>query len=136
MQKSWLLGLALTAMTLVASAQVYEWRDAQGRRIFGDMPPPGVDARLIHGSRPAATRQEVAPAEQQEDTEGVFAAAERELAAQRARACAQAQAQIATLESDQRISRLDEQGERVFLSDEERAQELADTRRFIADNCP
>lgn len=59
-------------------------------------------------------------------------AAEQEgLAAERARGCEQARAYQRTLESGARIARTDKNGERAFLSDGERAQEAAQTRRLL-----
>lgn len=147
MLRSWLSGLALAAMTVFASAQVYEWRDAQGRLIYGDMPPVGVDAKLIRSTTPATTpgpqvsttasERELQRREEQADRAEAVAqqAAARERAAERERACGQARGQLVALESGQRVARFNEQGEREFLTDEQRAEEIERTQRFIADNC-
>jgi hypothetical protein len=141
MLRSWLLGLALAAMTVSASAQVYEWRDAQGRLIYGDMPPVGVDAKLIRGAsiRPApAPGQEGAAAEPEpaaDEDETPQETIARGLAAVRDQACGQARGQLAALESEERIARVNAQGEREFLTDEQRAEEIERIQGFVSENC-
>ncbi len=53
------LALALGALiAATAHAQVYKWRDADGRLHFGDQPPPGVTATQLRGGpapAPSAT---------------------------------------------------------------------------------
>lgn len=147
MLRSWLVGLVLATTAMCVSAQVYEWRDEQGRRIYGDMPPVGVDATLVRGATPARTpdpdaasaaaERELQRREaQSERTEAAAQeAVERERAAERERACGQARGQLVALESGQRLARFNEQGEREFLTDEQRTEEIERTRRFITDNC-
>lgn len=49
-----LLSLAvLIVLSSIAQAQIYEWRDAQGRLNYSDHPPQGVNARLVKGGTPA-----------------------------------------------------------------------------------
>lgn len=137
MLRSCLVGLVLAMAAVCASAQVYEWRDAQGRLIYGDMPPVGVDARLIRGAatQSAPDTGQRAPQREAERDETPEETIARGLAAVRDQACAQARSQLALLESDQLIARMNEQGEREFLTDEQRAEELGHTQRFIAENC-
>ncbi|MCG5512424.1 DUF4124 domain-containing protein [Ectothiorhodospira shaposhnikovii] len=45
--------LLLLMLALPAQAQIYQWTDEQGRPVFGDTPPDGVDARPIRVERPA-----------------------------------------------------------------------------------
>jgi hypothetical protein len=49
--------------------------------------------------------------------------------------CERASEYKRVLESSERIVRNDKNGERIFLSDEQRARELKDTKRMIADDC-
>ncbi|MEC4719430.1 DUF4124 domain-containing protein [Noviherbaspirillum sp. CPCC 100848] len=58
-------------------------------------------------------------------------AEEAKLAADKARNCERAQDYQRSLESGVRISRTDKNGERTFLSDEQRERELGDTRRLL-----
>lgn len=72
-------------------------------------------------------------AERAEAEKKAAEAAEREM--KLARACADAKGDIRSLESGQRISRINESGEREFLSEAERQQRLQDARRSISERC-
>ncbi len=61
-------------------------------------------------------------------------AEEARMAAAKARQCEQAQSYARSLKSGERIAVTDKNGERGYMSDEKRAQELADARR-IQDAC-
>lgn len=147
MLRSWLVGVALATMAVCVSAQVYEWRDEQGRLIYGDMPPVGVDAKLIRNAGPASTppaqaspaaaERELQRREEQAERTGALTqeAADREREAERERLCSQARGQLAALESGQRVARFNEQGERELLTEEQRTEEIERARRFITDNC-
>lgn len=62
-------------------------------------------------------------------------AEEQKAAAQRADNCQRARTQIASLESGQRIARVNAQGEREFLDDGQRAAELRRAREIAASEC-
>jgi hypothetical protein len=57
------------------------------------------------------------------------------LSAQRAENCQRARTQVATLESGQRMARVNAKGEREVLDDKARAEELAQARDAAASNC-
>ncbi|MDB5840725.1 MAG: hypothetical protein JWQ23_2677 [Herminiimonas sp.] len=61
------------------------------------------------------------------------AADEQKLAGERARTCDQARAYQRSLESGERLARMDRNGERFFLNDAQRAQEAAETKRILGD---
>ena len=170
------IALALVAGT--AGAAQYQWRDAKGRMVYSDLPPPSSVApdRIIRapavvaaepakvapvaaaspGASPAATAGAPnAPASapsiaglSNADREMAWRkraadrAAEDKKAAEAAnrktelaRACSDAQGNIRSLESGQRISRSNTAGEREFLSDAERVQRLAQARKNVGENC-
>lgn len=59
-----LLALSLT-LALPAAAQVYQWRDAQGRINYSDTPPPSGAAKTVKpASRPKAPAAEEAAADE------------------------------------------------------------------------
>jgi len=63
--KKALLLLILMALPLMAHAQVYKWKDASGKTIYSDVPPPSnVKQESIIGSKPVApaAAPSVAPA--------------------------------------------------------------------------
>ena len=145
-----LVTAALLAFSGAALAQQYKWVE-NGRVRYGDVPPPGVNATRLRppppGSAPAAAPRGKGPLsaaakdadfrKRQQD-----AAKEREkqdLAAQDAAGkrenCERAQEYVRTIESGQRISRTDSKGERYFLDDAQRAQELDQARQAAKQWC-
>jgi len=45
-----MLALAALLIATGAAAQVYRWTDAHGRTVYGDKPPPGVNAQKVENS--------------------------------------------------------------------------------------
>jgi type IV secretory pathway VirB10-like protein len=150
---------ALALTSLLAHAQ-YSWIDDKGTRVFADRPPPpGTPPERIlktpRGFEPrppqpdaaaaapaSAPTAKAAPTLAERDEDFRKRAAQREAddkkAAQEAtdKAAKTANCQIArenarTLEAGVRISTVDEKGERVILSDEERARRTARTRQTL-----
>lgn len=139
------------AFCSAALAQQYKWVDKDGRTRYGDIPPPGVNATRLKGP-PAASAPPAAPG-----AKGPLSAAEKDaefrkrqqdaqkerekqdLASQEAAGkrenCARAQEYVRTLESGQRVSRTDSKGERYFLDDAQRAQELAQAQQAAKQWC-
>lgn len=62
-------------------------------------------------------------------------AEEKKVAAQRSDNCNRARTQLATLESGQRVARVNTKGEREYLDDQARASEVTRARELIASNC-
>ena len=124
------------------------WLDPKGVKQYSDMPPPpGTPASRVlqsPGLRTAPGSPEKAAAPTMAERNAAFEKrrieqAEREskeseqarLAADAAANCEQARAYIRTLASGERISRVDRNGERSYLSDQERAQETTAARRVV-----
>lgn len=161
MGKSLLL-MALLLAAAGASAQQYKWVDRNGRVQYGDTPPPGVSAQPLRGSsRPAAPAPAEAPEapaagdaaakkgpptmaerdaefrkrrEEAEKEQQKQAKAEQEARLKKDN-CERAQAAARQLESGQRISRTDVNGERYFLDDAAIAKEAARARQLAKDWC-
>ena len=139
-----------------AFAQQYKWRDADGKVRYGDVPPPGVKAERLKGPStgyapapaPAAAAKkdekgakplspEAAYRKRQEDAQKEnekAAQAEQEAAAKREN-CVRAQESLRTLESGQRVSRTNAQGERYFLDEAAVAQETEKARQAVQQSC-
>lgn len=141
------LFLALIA-TAALGAEVYTWRDAGGKVHYSDTPPAGVDAKKMRGgastdsSTPAASRRSLADQEMEfrkrrSEAEAAQAKAEKEKseAEESKRNCEQAKSQLQALESGQRMSRPNAQGETVVMDDEVRAQEIERTRKAVQSWC-
>lgn len=141
-----LLGTLLSASV---HADVYQWRDESGRLVYGDQPPPGINATLVR-SHPASgatgAARSAAPAatsEQATEEGSSLSRSEREAIAKRTReqeesrkrACDETRNYLAALESGQRVARFNEKGERVFMDDKDRLQTIERTRATLRDNC-
>lgn len=147
---------ALLLASSLASAQ-YSWIGENGVRQFSDRPPPPstpphkilkTPDRTAHASPPAPApaparepqtlaereAQYIARSkmrEEQERTDQAEAQRRRDLAEH----CQNARDMRAQVQSGIRIARFDDKGERVFISDEERAAQLARANRILAE-CP
>ena len=141
-----------------AQAEIYEWRDAQGRINYSDQPPPGVNAKLIRSGTTAASPASAPAADlpagadnagktlaeqelefrqrrQQAAEEKARQEAERAQAAERARTCSEQRSQLAALKAGQRVSRFNAQGEREFIDDVTRVEEITRRETFLRENC-
>ncbi|WP_413674740.1 DUF4124 domain-containing protein [Massilia cellulosiltytica] len=147
-----LLLLAAVAVSAPALAQ-YSWIDDHGTRVFSDRPPPPgtPPARILKPPRGAAST-EATPAEATRPTAPTLAdrdadfrkrAAEREADERKATQdaqrkadndaqCAAARRSEVVLTSGVRIADMDDKGERVFVTDEEKARRLVQVRRVLA----
>lgn len=157
------LGMAALMLlsTLPAQAQ-WRWRDASGRVTASDLPPPREIPDKDILQRPAGARTPVMPpaaasavasaaaaasaakvdkelearkraADQQQKDKAQ--AAEQRLAAQRAENCSRARSHLATMESGQRVARINAKGEREFLDEPARLQEVRRAQEVIASDC-
>ena len=155
MKKLLVLAAAL-AFSAGASAQLYKWKDANGRTRYGDTPPPGAAATQIRGPSaipappPAADAKDdkadkgdkaLTPEQAFRKRQQERAAAEDKAAKERAEAaakksnCQTAQTQLRLLQSGQRVSTLNAAGERVYLDDAQRSAETARAQKAVSDWC-
>jgi hypothetical protein len=148
-----LISLLLMMFATAAAAQLYKWVDKDGKVRYGDTPPPGVKATPLKGpSGPAAAPSAATKGEKDKgeklSPEAAFrkrqedAAKEREKQAksqQEATAkqenCARAQEALRSLESGQRLARIDAKGERYYLEDADVARETAKARQAMQQAC-
>lgn len=143
-----------------AQAQIKCWTGADGKRVCGDVPPPGSKTVTIRNpSGPAAPPPSakdakdakgakksgpMTPAEQEADyrkrqAEAQKAAAKAEQERQDAEAkkenCARAREAAQTYESGQRVARTNAQGERIFLDEAQTQAELVKARQAVQQWC-
>ena len=138
-----------------AFAQQYKWRDADGKLRYGDVPPPGVKAERLKapssGYAPAPapsaaakkdaagktlTPEQAFQKRQEDAAKDRDTQAKADQAAQQKREhCERAQAALRTLESGQRVSRTNAQGERYFLDEAAVAQETEKARQAVQQSC-
>ena len=153
-----LLTLLLAVASSGAQAQ-YLWRDKAGQMHASDLPPPAdvadkdvlrrPSASAARSAAPlaaalpasAASRVGVDPeidarrAKAEQADKARAKVEEERLASQRAENCQRARAQMASLDSGQRLARVNAQGERVVLDDKARADEADAARRVITSDC-
>lgn len=144
-----MLFLALTA-TWAFSAEVYTWRDAGGKIHYSDSPPPGVEAKKMRGGTSEDTQPpaQAAPRRSLADQEMEFRKRKTEAEAAQAKAdkekseaeeskrnCEQSRNQLQALESGQRMSRYNAQGETVVMDDDTRVQEIEKARKAVQSWC-
>ena len=138
------IGLCLTG---VCFAQVYQYRDANGRMVYSDTPPPEAGAKETQ-VRPAAgpaseeARKALAEKTKEFDKRREEAAENQkkadEEAAKKAKAdsnCSDARNQLTALESGQRMAKYGKDGEHIVLDDAMRAEETARTRALVDKWC-
>jgi len=120
-----------------ASAQQYKWVDKDGKVRYGDVPPPGANATRL---KPPSAASAPAPAAAAKKDAAKPKQAERQVLTEEQTQmkrdnCARAQESLRTLESGQRISRIDSKGERYYLDDGQIAQETAKARQSVSQWC-
>ena len=149
-------------VALPASAQMYKWVDSDGKVQYSDKPPPSnIKTEKLRipahaASAPAASegkgtaqkdavkvgpktaveqdqafRKRQLDAAKAQEEEGQKRAKVRE----RAENCKRVKAALANLQIGGRQMRIDEKGERVFLDDQQIAQEAAKAREEAAAAC-
>jgi len=136
----------LWALLVPASAQVYKWVDEKGVTHYGERPPQGksaqeVEQRLANpgpasgkAAQPNWKEQDLEFRRRRIESEQTEAKTRQREASQK-QACNQARDQLAQMKSARRVYRLDEKGERVFQSDDERNGSIARLEQLVSENC-
>ncbi|MDR2625950.1 MAG: DUF4124 domain-containing protein [Zoogloeaceae bacterium] len=129
-----------------AQAEVYKWKDAQGRTIISDTPQPGkkgaaVPSATIDPSDSSSVKalddQDMEFKKRQEEREAAEKKQNEEAAAaaKKAENCDRSRRNLEMLESGARISQQNEKGEREFINDQQRQNEIDRIRRNMQENC-
>ena len=143
-----LIIMALSA-SMVANAQIYQWKDEKGKTVISDIPPSGrVTTRQINQSTasPSSTttstpktlaEKELEFRKRQQEAKDKAVKNQKEEAENSAKKenCENARRQLQALESGERIALRDEKGERYFMEDTQREQEIAKLRQYTQSNC-
>ena len=149
--KAGFFALAVACAMPVCAQQVYQWKDEQGKTHFSDVPPPAEQAENVKALPkqylPTPTQQpstqtnwaerELQFQERREKAAEAKAQAEqqRQQQEERDRVCSQVHNTLASLKSGVRVARPNEKGEREFLDDKARAQEIERAQKFVDTNC-
>lgn len=143
-----LLTALLVALPLVANAQLYTWKDENGHTVMSDKPPVGKTAQKKVISTPTETQTPSQPPKtfaekemefrkEQQDRQDKAKKAEEDktVAAQRKENCDNARRSLQLYQSGERIARRNDNGEREFLDDDQRAAEAAKAQKSVNDWC-
>lgn len=148
-----IVAFTLVAAMAAASAQNYKWVDKDGKVRYGDTPPTGVKSTQLKPppgptASPAgakdAKKGPLTPVEQEQafrkrqlDAKASEEKAQKTQAAsaEKAQNCAAARENLVTLESGQRVARIDEKGERYFVDDAQREKDIVRGREMVAKAC-
>ena len=148
------VALAVLLATATVAAQVYKWVDKDGKVQYSDMPPPlsaskAEPKKLNTSTTPAATtatasnapkslqdRSKDADKRRVEEIEKAKKDEEaQKIARQNEERCRAATRYKGDLDSGRPIARNNEQGERAYMSDEERSTETARIKSVMAEAC-
>jgi hypothetical protein len=144
------LAIVSTATFTQATAETYRWKDSNGRTMISDTPPPGTTRQSkstyaplptppekpLEATKSTADRELEFKKRQQETKEKAEKESKEKIAlADKTENCNRARQQLSMLESGQRISSLDSNGERKFMEDPERQKEIEQTRKYLAESC-
>ncbi|MDD2701935.1 MAG: DUF4124 domain-containing protein [Sideroxydans sp.] len=142
--------LLLSFISLSAHAALNKWVDAEGKVHYSDSPP--ADAKVESVRNIAGKGQEAAPADispksySQREAELRKARLEKKEAAEnsareaaqqqeRKQICAAARENLRALENGTRLVTYDENGEKRFIDDADRAQRMNNARETVKANC-
>ena len=139
-----LLVAICSLLTLPVAAEIHRCTGADGGAIFSDV-PCGEEATVFRPLKPVNPGESLLrndkrdrllrAFEEERQQEREQAAEEKAERAKRARKCAEAKDDLRVMKQAGRMYDLDEDGNRVYLSDAQRAEALRDTRAAVAHWC-
>ncbi|GGC92865.1 DUF4124 domain-containing protein [Undibacterium terreum] len=160
-QKKLVFSVLMSFFVCASAFAQYVWVDEKGVKQYSDTPPPksvpnnrilkspgkaSIEAPSQDNAAPAPDADQapkpVTTASRNEDfmkrkaeqaEKDKKAEEEKRIASQKKTNCERASSYQKSLESGVRIATTDSKGERSYLTDEQRAKELADARRTTAD---
>ncbi|MCM8596127.1 DUF4124 domain-containing protein [Accumulibacter sp.] len=145
--KPFLPALVALSLASAASAQIYQWQDENNRTVISDRPPSGPvrQQKKIDAPAPPATAEaakttadrELDFRKRQKEARDTADKAEKEqqTTAQRKENCDSARNWLQVLESGERVARRDSAGERYYLDDAQRQQEIVKARQAVQETC-
>jgi hypothetical protein len=140
---------ALLVSTL-AQAQIYQWKDQDGKTIISDKPPTDGQAQRKYGGSiaPAASDSPASEKKNIADQELDFQKRRKEAqekqekeqkaqqqAEQQKKYCSGLNNRLQAYKSGERIAMRDDKGERYFIDDNQRAQEIQEMQQEIGNSC-
>ncbi len=134
-------------LACAADAQIYQWKDSNGKTIISDKPPAGQvnqQRRIETGQPPAASATQKSLAERElelrkrrQESQEVAEKSQEDQAAATVKndRCERAKRNLSALESGERIALRNEKGERYFMEDAQRAREIENAQKIVQENC-
>lgn len=140
------LGLLISATamlsTIVQAQQVYKWKDAKGVLHYTQTPPPARYSQSVNikerpALAPVASAQKTAPAGDTNTNAASNNVAPTSKPAPKlsAEACKGMQDNLALLQTGRRLYENDAGGERAYITEERRAQQIQTYQQNIANGC-
>ena len=140
--------VAFFLISVAANAQIYQWKDENGKTIISDKPPVGATRLQRKTDSPSPSPSNSSPQQSLADREMEFrkrqkdsqekeqkAQKEQEQSTQKQEQCANLRRQLQSLESGERIALRNDEGERYFLEDAQREQEIQKARQSYQSSC-
>jgi hypothetical protein len=143
------VALVLSLVSIAATAQVYSWKDANGKVHYSDRPPTGQEAAArklgpgiappegADAARKALAERALAAKQRDQKADESSAKAQKEQAesAEKQQNCARAKANLQAIESGQARYRYNEAGEKEGLDGPLRDAEIANARKSVDSWC-
>jgi hypothetical protein len=150
--KHWVMAIVAALLTIGSGAfanEIYKWVDANGNVHYEDRPsgsvseqrlalsykrtdPASIDQLKQNRSAALAAREETETKQAEEQQAAAAAAAEEEA---RRKKCESYRASLDTFANSRRLYRVDDNGERVFLEDDEIQKTRARAEALVAKYC-
>lgn len=146
--KRFAIAIAALLATTAVNAQIYQWKDENGKTVISDKPPVGGAARASRKIDVEAPAQNATPQKTTADRDMDFrkrqqesqeksdkAQKEQAAAADKKENCEKARRYLESLESGERIALRDDKGERYYMEDAQRQQEISKARQAMQSSC-
>jgi hypothetical protein len=144
------LALLLLALLLAAAAPaqtMYKWVDEKGVTHFSETPPPDGKGQKVEVKPSAPSSTAPADAWKQRDLESrrsrILGEQHEQARAEQARdgaalksRCDRARRELEILETPVRVFSRNDKKEKVYVTDEERARDIAELKRLVGEKCP
>ena len=134
------------SVAIAAQGQIYQWQDERNRTVISDRPPTGQvrQQRTVEAAAPPSTEagktladrdMEFRKRQKESRDAAEKGEADRRASAQRQEGCEAARSALQTLQSGDRVAMHDSKGERYYLDDTQRQEEIAKARQAVQANC-
>lgn len=144
MKRVAILAVLLLLAPFAGAQQLYKYVDKNGRTVYSDQPPAGIDSKLVKdaavsSAAPAKTAMEKdkdlekgrkeARKQQEKDDKAAAAARDQE------QRCQQAKLAVQSYQDGGRLFKYNDKGEREFMSDDDIAAALRKAQRDVDEAC-